>query len=152
MGAVYPLAPLIPQVISDADELALTGPELASAGKPDPLTSREHEIAALVAEGLSNREIAVCLVVSKRTVDAHVEQIYAKLGISSRVQLANWLKPQAVLPEASPDLAEVIMRATAPRSRRASDHYTGLSIWLGTEGADFMSRALFIGRPEDHRR
>jgi DNA-binding CsgD family transcriptional regulator len=47
----------------------------------------------LVTEGLSNREIAERFVISKRTVDAHVMHIYAKLGISSRVQLVNWLKP-----------------------------------------------------------
>jgi DNA-binding NarL/FixJ family response regulator len=53
------------------------------------LTSREWEIAGLVAEGLSNREIVGRLVISKRTVDAH---IYSKLGVSSRVQLASWLR------------------------------------------------------------
>lgn len=88
-----PLDQLIPLVISDTDDLEVAGPLLASANKPDPLTSREHEIAALVADGLSNREIAARLIISKRTVDAHVEHIYAKLGISSRVQLANWLRP-----------------------------------------------------------
>jgi non-specific serine/threonine protein kinase len=55
------------------------------------LTSREWEIAGLVAEGLSNREIAGRLVIPKRTVDAHIEHIYGKLGVSSRVQLASWL-------------------------------------------------------------
>jgi DNA-binding NarL/FixJ family response regulator len=56
-----------------------------------PLSAREQEIAALVTAGLSNREIAERLVISKRTVDAHVEHIFGKLGISSRVQLATWL-------------------------------------------------------------
>lgn len=59
---------------------------------PSALTSREQEIAVLVAEGLSNRAIAVKLVISKRTVDAHIEHIYDKLGISTRVQLATWLR------------------------------------------------------------
>ena len=56
----------------------------------DELTSREREIASLVAGGLSNREIADRLFISRRTVDAHVNHIYAKLGISSRVQLTIW--------------------------------------------------------------
>jgi DNA-binding NarL/FixJ family response regulator len=56
------------------------------------LTSREWEIAGLVAEGLSNREIAGLVVISKRTVDAHIEHIYGKLDVSSRVQLASWLR------------------------------------------------------------
>ena len=55
------------------------------------LTSRERQIAALVAEGMSNRDIAQRLAISKRTVDAHLEHIFGKLGISSRVQLTTWL-------------------------------------------------------------
>ena len=61
-------------------------------GQPDAeeLTSREREIAALVAGGLSNRDIADRLFISRRTVDAHLNHIYAKLRISSRVQLTIW--------------------------------------------------------------
>ncbi len=53
-----------------------------------PLTSRQRQIAALVVDGLSNKEIAGRLVISKRTVDAHIDHIFAKLGVSSRTQLA----------------------------------------------------------------
>jgi predicted ATPase/DNA-binding NarL/FixJ family response regulator len=59
------------------------------------LTRREQEIAELVASGLSNREIAARLFISKRTVDAHVEHIFSKLEISSRVQLTVLLQDQA---------------------------------------------------------
>jgi non-specific serine/threonine protein kinase len=62
-------------------------PEPAAA---NPLTKRELEIAGLVAQGLGNREIAERLVLSKRTIDAHLEHIFAKLGFSSRVHLAAW--------------------------------------------------------------
>lgn len=51
------------------------------------LTPREREVADLVAQGLSNREIAERLVISKRTADVHVEHILAKLHITSRTQI-----------------------------------------------------------------
>jgi non-specific serine/threonine protein kinase len=59
--------------------------------EPKPLTRREREIASLVAKGLGNREIAGQLFLSKRTVDSHLEHIFAKLSITSRTQLANWV-------------------------------------------------------------
>jgi non-specific serine/threonine protein kinase len=49
----------------------------------------------LVARGLSNKDVAERLVISKRTVDAHVNHIFGKLGLSSRVQLTIWLRDQA---------------------------------------------------------
>jgi predicted ATPase/DNA-binding CsgD family transcriptional regulator len=52
------------------------------------LTAREREVAALVSEGLSNREIAERLVISKRTTDSHVEHILTKLGFTSRAQIS----------------------------------------------------------------
>jgi DNA-binding NarL/FixJ family response regulator len=48
-------------------------------------------VAQLLAEGLTNKEIAGSLVVSPRTVDGHVEHILAKLGFRSRVQVAAWM-------------------------------------------------------------
>ena len=60
----------------------------APAGRWELLTAREREVAGLVAQGLTNRDIAARLVVSKRTVDAHLEHILSKLGYSSRVQVA----------------------------------------------------------------
>ncbi|NKQ54259.1 LuxR family transcriptional regulator [Amycolatopsis sp. K13G38] len=58
------------------------------------LTRREREIAALVVDGLTNREIAAKLVISHRTADAHVEHILAKLGFRSRTQIARWFSEQ----------------------------------------------------------
>jgi predicted ATPase/DNA-binding CsgD family transcriptional regulator len=54
------------------------------------LTAREREVAALIAQGRSNREIAGTLVVSERTVESHVTNILAKLGFDSRTQIAVW--------------------------------------------------------------
>jgi non-specific serine/threonine protein kinase len=55
-----------------------------------PLTPRETEVAALLAEGMSNRAIASTLVVSPRTAEVHVERILTKLGLSRRAQVAAW--------------------------------------------------------------
>ncbi|AVI00231.1 LuxR family transcriptional regulator (plasmid) [Streptomyces sp. WAC00288] len=52
------------------------------------LTPREREVASLVTQGLSNREIAAQLVISKRTVDTHVEHILAKLHVATRADIA----------------------------------------------------------------
>jgi non-specific serine/threonine protein kinase len=60
------------------------------------LTKRENQIASLVAEGRSNKEIAAALVVSPRTVDGHVERILAKLGFTSRAQIAAWVTAHAL--------------------------------------------------------
>jgi DNA-binding CsgD family transcriptional regulator len=54
------------------------------------LTEREREIAALVAQGQSNREIAATLVLSERTVATHVSNILSKLDVASRAQIAAW--------------------------------------------------------------
>lgn len=90
-GARMPLQDVVELAIGDGDE-----PEGAPKQRPEHpalarLTPREREVAALVAEGLSNREIAERLVIAKRTADAHVEHILAKLEFSSRVQIANLL-------------------------------------------------------------
>ncbi|MFI6319246.1 LuxR C-terminal-related transcriptional regulator [Nonomuraea sp. NPDC050556] len=55
------------------------------------LSARELEVALLVTEGLTNQEIAGRLVISKRTVDAHVRNILAKSHLSSRTHLAAWV-------------------------------------------------------------
>ncbi|WP_329223443.1 LuxR C-terminal-related transcriptional regulator [Streptomyces sp. NBC_01485] len=68
-----------------------TRPEPAApVTTPSPLTRRERDVAALVAKGMSNRQIAAALVLSQRTVDGHVENIRAKLGFRSRAQIAGW--------------------------------------------------------------
>ena len=62
------------------------GTERGRAG----LSSREREVAQLVARGLSNREIADALVLTERTVESHLTHIFTKLGLRSRSQLTAW--------------------------------------------------------------
>jgi DNA-binding CsgD family transcriptional regulator len=82
------------------DELAqhLVGRALGDSGRPArpratsvPLSAREMEVARLVAQGLSNREIAERLVISKWTADNHVANILRKLDLARRAQVATWL-------------------------------------------------------------
>jgi DNA-binding CsgD family transcriptional regulator len=55
------------------------------------LAKREAEVARLVADGLSNKEIGARLFISEHTVDSHVRSILNKLGCSSRAQIAAWM-------------------------------------------------------------
>jgi DNA-binding NarL/FixJ family response regulator len=78
---------------SRATQLALacgraTSPALRAAVHPLPISEREREIALLVADGLTSREIAERLTVSQRTVENHVYRMYTKLGVSDREGLA----------------------------------------------------------------
>jgi non-specific serine/threonine protein kinase len=67
----------------------------ASAATSLKLTKRERQVAALVAEGLTNRAIAARLVISPRTAQGHVEHILTKLGFTSRTQISAWVADQA---------------------------------------------------------
>jgi DNA-binding CsgD family transcriptional regulator len=62
--------------------------ESLTGHRPDRLTRREREIAALVAQGLSNRQIAAASHISERTVESHVQHILDKLGFTNRTQIA----------------------------------------------------------------
>ena len=59
-----------------------------STGPAAELTSREMQVIQLLAEGLSNKEIAGLLSISPRTVNFHLDNIYSKLGVSSRTEAA----------------------------------------------------------------
>jgi len=85
----HPIDQMVAFAIDDADEPA------AGRARPQPasqLTEREAEIANLAASGMSNPQIAEHLFISRRTVDAHLQHIYAKLGISSRGALATLVR------------------------------------------------------------
>ena len=70
---------------SPAPPAAVTG-----SNGSGPLTSREKQVALLIADGLTNADIASRLHMAERTADAHVEHIRNKLGLRSRAQIAVW--------------------------------------------------------------
>ncbi len=76
-----------------AAELAATAPTRHhdEAGRPEPLTPQERQVAELAAAGLSNKEIAARLYMSHRTVGAHLYRVFPKLGIGSRAALRDAL-------------------------------------------------------------
>lgn len=73
-----------------AGELRATGEKTRKRdpSSVDQLTPKEIQIARLVAEGQSNKEVAAQLFLSPRTIDSHLRSVYAKLGVTSRTQLA----------------------------------------------------------------
>jgi predicted ATPase/DNA-binding CsgD family transcriptional regulator len=72
------------------EEPATAGPDTGGQDRGIRLTAREAEVAALVAEGLSNKEIAGRMVISARTAETHVQHIMDKLGFTARSQIAAW--------------------------------------------------------------
>ena len=83
-------------------------PHGACAGYPGdaPLSRRELEVVRLIGQGCTNREIAVRLCLSARTVDNHVHRILAKVGARSRTALAVWAYRLGLAPDLAGVLAE----------------------------------------------
>jgi DNA-binding CsgD family transcriptional regulator len=104
-GQVTPAVELARVAAADARRLDMPGLVraadaflTATAGRlraQDPLTDREREVLALVAQALTNREVASALVLSERTVESHVRRILAKTGLTSRTELTRWYLQQA---------------------------------------------------------
>jgi DNA-binding NarL/FixJ family response regulator len=81
--------------IGDVDTLLTTIREFLGLPGPRPrpsmrLTGRPRQVAALVTDGLTNREIGERLVISERSAEGHVERIRIRLGVRSRAQIAAW--------------------------------------------------------------
>jgi DNA-binding NarL/FixJ family response regulator len=68
--------------------------EEGGCGRTEELSEREWEVASLIADGQSNRQIAAALVLSERTVDSHVSHILRKLSLNSRAHIAAWVVQQ----------------------------------------------------------
>ncbi len=105
------------EAIAYATEVSRLGPRVSRTQAQDPdlelqisrtgapqlglLTQREREVAALVARGLTNREIGEELVITEGTANQHVKHILNKLGFSSRAQVAAWAERQGLVAEPS---------------------------------------------------
>jgi DNA-binding NarL/FixJ family response regulator len=102
-----PVSALIEQAGAEFSRLDMPGPLRAAAGLAErtqsvrsgsarygshsPLTSREQEVADLVAQGMANKAVAQRLYLSERTVETHVRNILAKLSLTSRNEIAAWI-------------------------------------------------------------
>lgn len=85
-------------LLAAADDLLGVGWRHDSALDPwAPLTAREFEVARLVAEGLTNVQVAGALRIARKTVSAHLEHIFAKLAVSRRAEVAAWVARVTVL-------------------------------------------------------
>ncbi len=97
-------------LIARADELARIGRGRGTVEEPwRPLTAREWEVARLIAEGMTNAEIARELTIAPKTASSHVEHILAKLGVARRTEIATWVatvaRPAGVAASTGPVLA-----------------------------------------------
>ena len=87
----------------EADPLTTTVPQEPLSGEPvGELASREREVAHLVAQGFTNRQISSKLGISERTAGNHVARVLRKLGLRSRAQIATWATERQ-LPTPDPD-------------------------------------------------
>jgi DNA-binding CsgD family transcriptional regulator/sugar lactone lactonase YvrE len=97
------------------------------------LSKRELEVARLVAQGLTNKEIARTLFISQRTAEGHVAQICNKLGFSTRAQVAAWsatMEAGAAAPTAAPK-ANGSVSTPAPVGRRNQIFSAAPARWIG---------------------
>jgi DNA-binding NarL/FixJ family response regulator len=100
-GSLAEAAPLAAEAAGEFRRLAMPARASAAAAVAaditarrlsiSPLSAREEQVASLVAEALSNRQIADRLVLSERTVETHVHSILAKLNFSTRTEIATWV-------------------------------------------------------------
>jgi DNA-binding NarL/FixJ family response regulator len=131
----------------EADPPAAAASDHGGAGV---LRQRETDVARLVAEGLSNKEIGARLFISERTVESHVRNIMNKLGFNTRAQIAGWIEPRIPdLPvdDARRDGGEVSRRAAEQVPAAVCALQIAMSLVLpgDTDGAvqlDHLARGL----------
>jgi non-specific serine/threonine protein kinase len=102
-GRALSMDEAIEEALGEGEPAPMLAPsaEPASAARAaDPLSPREREVAALIAQGLTNRQIAEALVISEWTADTHVRHILTKLEFRSRAQVAAWATERGLLEQA----------------------------------------------------
>jgi DNA-binding CsgD family transcriptional regulator len=102
MGAARAAARLRRRLRADGVRRIPRGPRAATRAAPGGLTPREAEVLALLAEGVTNAEIAQALVISPKTVDHHVSAVLGKLGVASRREAGAAAARLGLLAEAAP--------------------------------------------------
>jgi DNA-binding CsgD family transcriptional regulator len=101
-------------LVARAEELARLSRGRGHEGEPwRPLTVREYEIARMIATGMTNAQIASELVLSPKTISAHVEHILAKLGVARRTEIAAWAA--SIRPGEAPSVPASQLSAATPR-------------------------------------
>jgi non-specific serine/threonine protein kinase len=96
-GKAMNLEEAVRYALSDEEQVApssIAVEQPSSAEELPSLTRREEEIAALAAQGMTNRQIAADLSISEHTAATHVRRILKKLGLQSRAQIGSWLTQQ----------------------------------------------------------
>lgn len=81
---------LPPAIAARALTMLARGETTGSDALIEPLTERETDVLRLLAQGLTNKDIAQTLILSVRTVEAHLRNIFGKLGVASRTEAALW--------------------------------------------------------------
>ncbi|WP_202613522.1 helix-turn-helix domain-containing protein [Ornithinimicrobium cerasi] len=97
-GAVCPADPAEPAEPADPAGRPVAAPVTRVKPAGGRLTHREDRVAGLVAEGMTNRQIAAMLFLSERTVEGHVSTILRKLGFHRRSTVASWYVTRSSAP------------------------------------------------------
>jgi non-specific serine/threonine protein kinase len=100
------------RAVQHADQSPTARASATARAGHEPLSRREEEVVALLADGLTNRQIGERLVISERTVEAHVTHVLAKLSLHSRAQVAAWAVEHRLARAPAPDLRIVALGAS----------------------------------------
>jgi ATP/maltotriose-dependent transcriptional regulator MalT len=106
-------SPFVERCTADLTACGLRGADPGMAEQPAMLSGREHRVAHLVAQGLTNHEVAKELYISTKTVEYHLSNIFIKLGITSRRQLRSPLHGGGVTQEFVPRATQLVGSARA---------------------------------------